>query len=253
MSPNSILALDFDGVVIDSILECMVTAFNAYSIHLGPAEFRTDLELFDSSEIDDFRRNRIYIRRGEDYVFLMQAAAERVRFASQEQFDGFLKLNSRLRAAYRALFYTQRKILQEQDIESWLALNPLYPGMELFLCSQIKANQFFVVTTKDLESVQHIFNSRRIPFREENLFQATKTYGKPQILSHISSLLQVEENNIHFVDDHPGTVIEVAEKTDARSYCASWGYNSEPQLNDLTNMKIKTLTLPEFFAEFSQG
>ena len=108
-----ILALDFDGVIADSILECLVTAYNAYSIHVGSADFRTNLDQFKSSEIGEFRRTRIYIRRGEDFVFLLQAAANGVCLKSQGQFDRFLELNAGLREEYRTLFYSQRQRLQE--------------------------------------------------------------------------------------------------------------------------------------------
>ncbi len=249
---KQILALDFDGVIADSILECLVTAYNAYSIHSGPAQFRTNLDKFNSTEITEFRRTRIFIRRGEDYVFLLKAAADHVSLNSQDQFDRFLELNSGLRDEYRELFYSQRKKLQDQDLPSWLALNPLYPGIETFLRSRIVAERLFVVTTKDLESVHHILLSRNIPFQSKNLFQATKTYGKPQILSHISSTRGVEENDIHFIDDHPATVIEVAEQTEVVSYCAVWGYNSDEQLENLIKMKIATLTLEAFTTAFSQ-
>jgi hypothetical protein len=250
MKSTHILALDFDGVVIDSILECLVTAYNAYSIHSGRNEFRTNIDQFELSEIAAFRRSRIYIRRGEDYVFLLQAAADHVRVKSQDEFDRFLELNSGFREEYRNLFYSQRKTLQERDLPGWLALNPMYPGIESFLRLNIKADEWFVVTTKDLESVHHILNSRNIPFHPENLFQASKTFRKPHILSHISSLRGVEEKNIHFVDDHPATLIEVAEQTEVLSYCAIWGYNSSEQMAGLQKNNISVLTLEDFLATF---
>lgn len=70
------LALDFDGVIVDSINECLATALNAYTRFCGKDQFCTDLRLVPEGLADAFRSMRPLIRRGEDYVFLIQAFEE---------------------------------------------------------------------------------------------------------------------------------------------------------------------------------
>ena len=220
MSSVEYLALDFDGVVSDSIKECLATAFNAFSRQQGDSVFRTDISQFSSEEIQTFERTRSFIRRGEDYVYLLKAAADEVTIKSQNDFDAFTSSHESLRSVYRELFYAQRQRLQTEYLEEWLALNPLYPNLETFLQRIHDPACIFIVTTKDLVSVKLILNAHGIELGPDQLFQATKHYRKPQILNHILEMNQIGSNQIIFIDDHADTILEVSKNTDLRCYFA---------------------------------
>ena len=245
MNNPQILALDFDGVVADSIDECLVTAYNAFSLALGDENPRDDLSSFNDIEIAEFRKLRPLIRRGEDYVFLLLAMSEAKQFLTQREFDRFLDQNESYRGEYRRLFYAERERLQAKDSEKWLDLNPLYPGMSPFLSSR-DPDQIYIVTTKDLVSVRLILEHHGVTLRSDHMFQADKTLRKPAILNAIRAKKGREGEQIHFIDDHVGTVLEANRDSSARVYCATWGYNTPDQLKLLHPEKILELSLNDF-------
>lgn len=252
MKKDQFLALDFDGVISDSILECLVTAQNAFAAFNDSEEFSGDISQFMEDEIAEFRASRVFIRRGEDYVFLRLAADQGHPLRSQDEFDEFLEIHASKRDIFRELFYNMRARLQTSNQGEWLALNPLYPEMETFLKEVKNTDSIYIVTTKDLLSVQLILESRGITLDPEHMFQATKSTGKPEILLSIVESLKLQKHHIHFIDDHPGTVLEVAQNAGVSSYCAEWGYNNPAQLDALITAGIPILTMDDFLNEFGR-
>jgi len=250
MRPIHFLALDFDGVIADSILECLVTAYNAFSVHQGRRDFRTHTQDFSSAEIRRFRETRSFIRRGEDYVYLLQAAQEKYQLLEQADFDAFAEKNDGLRETYRELFYGQRKLLQDKHRSDWIGLNAIYPGMDQFLRGLKDRNAVFIVTTKDIDSVELILRSQDIQLNRANMFQATKTYGKPQIINEIIASRNMSADDIRFIDDHAGTVMEVWQLTDVEAYFAQWGYHSKAQMDLVVMNQGETLSLHGFLDRF---
>ena len=246
MGRTQYLALDFDGVIADSILECLVTAQNAYAAFQEINQFHTDLSHFSETEIEDFRASRVFIRRGEDYVFLRLAADQNHPIGSQAEFDAFLETHASKQDSFRVLFYGMRESLQKNNPTGWLALSPIYSEMELFLKQVKDHDSIYIVTTKDLHSVQLILNSRGIQLPVEHLFQATKSYRTPDILKEILNLENLEPQELHFIDDHPATVAEVVDHTEVPAYCAAWGYNTSAQLSTLKTRSLQVLNLEQF-------
>jgi len=107
-------------------------------------------------------------------------------------------------------------------------------------------DSIYIVTTKDLVSVQLILESRGIYLDPEHMFQATKTLRKPEILMNIVKAAGCSRHQFHFIDDHPATVLEVAEEAEGPSYCAAWGYNTLAQLSVLDHPQIQILNLERF-------
>jgi FMN phosphatase YigB (HAD superfamily) len=248
MKIHNLLALDFDGVIADSIDECLVTAYNAFTHGTDAYVPRMGLSGFSKGEILEFRNLRPLIRRGEDYVFIMLAMSEKKRFLSQQEFDDFLESNEFRREEYRLLFYSERESIQTQNTEQWLKLNTLYPGMAAFLKSA-DADKLFIVTTKDLGSVQLILEHNGIKLRSDHMFQADKALRKPAILNDILSKTDAATEQIHFIDDHVDTVIEVKINSPAHVYCAAWGYNTADQHNILLQHQISAISLDKFLAK----
>mgnify|MGYP002641143752 CR=1 FL=1 len=252
MKDSQLLALDFDGVIADSIDECLVTAYNAFTLGTANATPRDDLTEFSEAEIAEFRSLRPLIRRGEDYVFLLLAMSEKQQFQSQDDFDAFLAKNEFHRDEYRQRFYTERERLQTQNTEKWLNLNLLYPGMASFLKSWDR-NEVYIVTTKDLVSVRLILEHNGISLRPDQMFQADKTLRKPAILDSIQTKRDIQGDQIHFIDDHVATVLEVKQDSSTRVYCATWGYNTSEQLSLLHPEQIPALSLDKFLSKSWEG
>ena len=68
--------MDFDGVIDDSILECAVAGYNAYSTYRGNENQINTPDKINLSQLNIFRNTRPFIRSGEDYLYLFQAISE---------------------------------------------------------------------------------------------------------------------------------------------------------------------------------
>lgn len=194
---------------------------------------------------------RCYIRRGEDYVYLQQAIAENHSINSQSDFDDFSEANEDVRETYSGLFYGQREKLQTEHSDEWLALNRLYPAIETFLQRIDDPDSIFIVTTKDLMSVQLILAASGIELNSGHMYQATKTYRKPEILNQIIKTNSIMASQMCFVDDHAATVLEASEKTDLVCYFAAWGYHSKSQVASIVERNGQMLTLNGFIGRYN--
>lgn len=244
--------MDFDGVVADSIDECLVSAHNAFTKYLDAYDPRGNLSRFPETQIKAFRSLRPLIRRGEDYVFILQAMSEGVQPETQSDFDHFLDQYNDRRDAYRDVFYGERVVLQEHNPEEWLDLNPIYPGMSDFLKGVFSAGSCFIVTTKDLTSVQMIFANQGIESKSSDLFQATRSYRKPDIINDVIRDRRLDPQKVAFVDDHVATVLEVSANTNVQSLCAEWGYNTSEQRKLVKDEGLGVLKLDQFYNQFGE-
>jgi len=78
MSKYNCLALDFDGVIVDSIQECLVVGYNAFIEYTGKGSKILDLSSLDHDDMAKCHRLRNFIRSGEDYVYIQLAISEGV-------------------------------------------------------------------------------------------------------------------------------------------------------------------------------
>ena len=119
------LALDFDGVIADSINECLVVGHNAFVEHLQSGFKIINLNELPKEEINEFKRLRNFIRSGEDYVFIQLALHNHEKIEHQNDFDRFLEQNKQLSKKFFDLFYTERDSFSTQQSQLWIELNPL--------------------------------------------------------------------------------------------------------------------------------
>jgi len=133
LSEGDVLALDFDGVIADSLEECLVVGFNAFSQYRQQDRRLFRLDEMDFQMSEEAKRIRKYIRTGEDYVFIFLALHREITIDDQNKFDAFKEQNHLLQPEFRELFYQQREVFSTELSDKWIALNPLYPDMENFL------------------------------------------------------------------------------------------------------------------------
>ena len=104
---SDILALDFDGVIADSIKECLVSGYNAYANYISKPTIERHDQL-DPKWAAEAWRMRNYIRNGEDYMYIAHALANDVPVSGQQDFDEFLNANKSLRHTFFDHMYNQR-------------------------------------------------------------------------------------------------------------------------------------------------
>lgn len=246
---TDVLALDFDGVIVDSIEECLVVAYNALAIHQRKTERVAGLDELDAESVEEARRIRNFIRHGQDYVFIHYALQQKISIGNQGDFDRFLGENEFLNAEFRRLFYAERERFLNDEPARWLALNPFYRGMREFVAAFQAKERFYIITTKLKENVQAIFEGAGINFINENILSADQKLSKPRIISQLLNKHHLPAAAFHFVDDQVDTLIK-AQVTGVNLYLARWGYNNDDQVQKAGNERLCVLSLKEFLQKF---
>jgi 3-deoxy-D-manno-octulosonate 8-phosphate phosphatase KdsC-like HAD superfamily phosphatase len=242
-----LLAMDFDGVIADSILECAVTGYNGYEAYCDrDARIKTPKEII-SDKLNKFRTMRPYIRSGEDYIYLFQALSNGVIIGTQEEFDDFQRSYLNRKESYYQLFYSARRMIMTSDYNNWITLNPLYNGMIDFLKSM--HSMVHIVSTKASEYIIEILESNGIEFDSKRIHEAGRGYSKTDIISKMMQENHLEPQNMIFIDDHFDTLHKV-KSTSVRCLLAGWGYNTDQQRRICHKLNLELVDLQPFYREF---
>ncbi|MFA5728727.1 MAG: HAD family hydrolase [Candidatus Neomarinimicrobiota bacterium] len=247
---TDILALDFDGVVVDSIAECLIVGYNAYQNAIGRVKRITGLDQMSISIQKESRRLRNFIRHGEDYVYIFQIITEKYLTRDQTDFDRFVDKNIQNKEEFRMQFYRERSRFLQEEPALWLSLNSFYKGMSDFLKNYKLADRLYIITTKKLEYVKAILAHAGIILPEENLFAADSSRGKPEIIADLLEKTKLRPNNFFFIDDQVDTLLKL-QTLNVRLFLASWGYTNKQQIRQAKASGIQPLTLSEFFQIFN--
>ncbi len=241
---NTILALDFDGVIADSIKECLVSGFNAYANYTG----QNNIDRYDQLDPDwaaEARRLRNYIRNGEDYVYIAHALAKKRPVHTQQEFDAFLKEHADVRDLFFDHMFNQRISFSDAKPEMWAALNPLYDGMRDFLINYPNKENLYIITTKKLVFVHKILDANNINLIEKNIRDTSGGLTKRRIIEEILRDRDCDPSLFYFVDDQVDTLIKV-QPTGVNVLFADWGYNTPAQADVARSHDIPVVTLSDF-------
>lgn len=246
---KDLLVLDFDGVIADSINECLVIGYNAFSSFSKNKKIIKKLNELDDSLVKQATQLRNYIYDGADYVFIYLALNHDLTIQNQEAFNRFTDEHNRLREKFFTLFYQERERFLSQQLKYWIQLNPLYPGIREFLSNFADKSRLFIVSTKRIRYVHEILSANHLQLLSKNIFQATKEKNKRTILLDLLNKYRIDPSHFHFIDDQVETLIKVSDMGVHR-YLALWGYNSPEQSKLAKLHAIQKLTLEEFFKLF---
>lgn len=246
---TDLLALDFDGVVLNSIAECLVVGYNALAIQQGQGDRIQRLDELPSETVREARRIRNFIRHGQDFVFIHFALQQSVVIANQADFDAFLEANQSLENEFRRIFYDERARFWRDEPQNWLALNPFYPGMREFLENYQPRERLYIITTKLRENVEAILRGNRVEFYPGNIYSADQNISKSQMIGQLLAERQLKPEHFHFIDDQVDTLIR-AQATGVNLYLAGWGYNNTDQAETARKNRLPILALAEFLQIF---
>ena len=209
-------ALDFDGVICDSIKECCKTSYNTFRTLYPQDSFDCEIPL---DWVRLFYINRGLVRPASDYLRLWKWIVDDTKnkaiplqtlaqvYCSETELSDFKNLFLQLRW----------KSIQE-DPKLFVRDNPFYREI-LEIWKSIPFPKY-IVTTKDEKSTRFLLANYQ--FEISGLF--TQSFGtKPKALQEISQIHQIELSNVRFVDDNPEHI------KDCRSAGATcgfigWGY-----------------------------
>ena len=256
-----ILALDFDGVIVDSVLDSLFVGHNAYLRLYGPGKkkyFGGKLFTFDNweeakkqhqEEIKYYRTLRPYIRGATDYGLIQKLIEENKFVKNQEEFDNYRKAAKFDFEAYEKEFYKERERLQNIDYRAWFNLEPPYPkvieGIKKLLEEETK---IVIATSNRRKAIARTFTSEYFGFTIGPEDILDKRYGedKSEQMKQIVKLYNVKFEKIYFVDDQLSHLIQ-ARPLGVKVFLAGWSYATEAQKEEAQKQDILVIEREEDF------
>lgn len=217
MAEHTLLFLDFDGVICDSINETIVSSWLAYYKYLVkklplsvPCDYKRRFMLF-----------RPFIRSGEDYLVIQDIIANNTKMKNQKQFDSLLTIiGEEVLQYYKEVFYKARTEIFTTDKKLWLSLNPLYQHMFEVVEKSVLCNKVYILSTKKPEFIQEILQAHALSFDPNRIIYA----GQEEKLCIINRVLdQEKKQHAYFVDDQISHLVPNPNSR-IKTFLAAWGY-----------------------------
>ncbi|WP_138497132.1 HAD family hydrolase [Nostoc sp. PA-18-2419] len=250
----TILALDFDGVICDGLIEYFEVAWRTYCQIWSPT---------DDTPPDDlalrFYRLRPVIETGWEMPVLIKALMdgipdekilhEWVTIAPQILSDNKVQAKE-----ISAKLDNLRDEWIATDLDGWLSLHRFYPGV----VEKIKATianevKLYIITTKEGRFVQQLLQQEGVNLPPSAIFGKEVKRAKYEILRE---LIQTAENSVSlwFVEDRLKTLQLVQQQTDLKDvklFLADWGYNTQAERKAIQNNgQIQLISLSQFAKDF---
>lgn len=256
-----ILALDFDGVIVDSVLDSLFIGHNTYLRLYGQGRkkyFGGELFTFENweeikkhyqEEIKYYRTLRPYIRGATDYGLIQKLMEEKKFIKSQEEFDNYRKTTEFDFESYEKEFYQERERLQKIDYRAWFNLEPPYPkiieGMKKLL---EEGTKIIIATSNRRKAIARSFTPEYFGFDIDPEDILDKRYGedKSEQMRQIVKLYNVKFEEIYFVDDQVSHLIQTR-SLGIKVILAGWSYATDIQKEEAREQNIPLIEREEDF------
>jgi len=238
LSLDFLIFLDFDGVICDSINECLVSSWYGY-YHL----YKQQQPLVVSPILKKrFLRLRPFIRTGEDYMVIQELLAADIRISNQLDFDRQLEISGKQKLElFKTLFYKARTYYLKEHTDYWFSLNPIYAHLKSELSALSASPLFYILSTKKADFILEILKNNGITMNRERII-----YSAPQQkLSIIGAILDKKNaaSRALLLDDQ---IEHLSGNHDPRiqTFLCLWGYIKEEW--SIGSKDIKSLTTEGF-------
>jgi phosphoglycolate phosphatase-like HAD superfamily hydrolase len=249
-SPN-MLALDFDGVICDGLIEYFQTTKRTYE-KIWKADKKPVSDEIEST----FHRLRTVIETGWEMPILLRALI--LGIAEEKILQNWLTVANQIvesegldKKEISKQLDTVRDEWIASDLKSWLALHRFYPGVipkiRKILAS---ATKFYIITTKEGRFVKQLLEQQKIDLPENTIFGKEYKRPKYETLREILKIYSENPENLWFVEDRLEALELVRQQDDLQAvklYLADWGYNTQQTRDSLRDRQdIKLLSLERF-------
>jgi phosphoglycolate phosphatase-like HAD superfamily hydrolase len=255
--PN-ILALDFDGVLCDGLIEYFQTAWKAYCQIWKPANENPPEDL-----ATQFYRLRPVVETGWEMPVLLRSLLLGTPEAEILSHWGAI---APAQIAADHLTATElghavdsiRDGWITTDLENWLAQHRFYPGvidrLRQTLCSPVHA---LIITTKEGRFVHKLLQQQGIKLVDSQVLGKEVKQPKAETLRALLQRFQADtgqQSHIWFVEDRLKTLQSIQTQPDlneVKLFLADWGYNTAGD-RDIArhNSRLQLLSLETFAQDF---
>ncbi len=229
MSIPDLLALDFDGVICDGMLEYFQAAWQGYCEVWRPTEMTPP-----EGTAERFYILRPVIETGWEMPVLVYAILQGI--SDDEIFGDWPGLVERLvveadkekTVLAKALDGGRDRQIQNH-LDDWLALHRFYPGA-IELVQQVEASeiQLYIVSTKEGRFITQLLARAGVMLKPEQIIGKEVKQPKYETLRRLKQGLAID-TSIWFVEDRLPALELVHQQPDLQGvklFLADWGYNT---------------------------
>jgi len=249
MTKPTLYALDFDGVICDSALETSITGWKAARHYLWPKM----PEYIPAELIEQFKFVRPALETGYEAILIVRLLFEGVSPDAllndfPHRIESLIRRDQLDIDKLKQRFGSTRDQWIENNLSDWLAMNPLFPGIQKKL-SSIDNKNCFIITTKQERFVEQILLANKIAIPPEQIFGLDRNLSKQQVLRQLQD--EHPSHTIVFVEDRLPTLVNVMNDHDLKAiqlFLADWGYNTAKDKQKATELKLKQMGLNSFLS-----
>lgn len=252
--PPDIVALDFDGVICDGLVEYFQTAWKAYCRIWNPTPQTPPRGLAER-----FYPLRPVVETGWEMPVLLRSL---LLGSTDEEILSDWQAIARQRIEVEALdpkvFAAAVDGVRDEwihsDVDQWLAQHQFYPGVTERLAQLLMAEiQMFIISTKEGRFIQHLLRQHQVEMPPNHIYGKEVRQPKHETLRQLTTKFTAEEGRspqIYFVEDRLKTLYSVVSQPDLEHvnlYLAGWGYNTERDRAAATqHSRIRLVSLETF-------
>jgi phosphoglycolate phosphatase-like HAD superfamily hydrolase len=252
----TILALDFDGVICDGLIEYFATTQKTYEQIWSDSD-----SIISEDYAPSFYKLRPVIETGWEMPILLRALVLGVTESA------ILKDWSAIANQLITSEQLDKKLVAQKldgvrdnwiksDLDGWLALHRFYPGMIERLTEILDSpTQLYIVTTKEGRFVKQLLQQQGIELPVNKIIGKESKRPKYETLRLIKKQIAEDNITIWFVEDRLPALQQVQQQSDLQQvhlFLADWGYNRSSDRNlAQRDRHIKLLSLQQFRQDFS--
>ncbi len=249
------LVLDFDGVLLNSLDDVVLTGYNA-----ATGETLEHLSELPKKYVELLRLNRFHCQPAGDFILLARALLEGKRPLNDRLFskEEYLSIVEREKASLKGRtkdFFEARQRLIEKDESLWLALNSVY--QPLWNEAVKKASKLLLLTNKNSDSVLRSCKHSGLFINPSNIYSGDGGVSKQENLAKILNRFSVKK--IEFIDDSIKNLIELEQfakenlNIQFSAMLANWGFTAETDARDALEKGFQVRELEEFSLYFKES
>ena len=245
---NSMLIFDYDGVLMDSVREVAVTAYNMLQ-----GTIVTRLNQLPQSALDLFLRNRFHVQPIGDAPVLMKwcleiGESDPDKLLSPKEYEEIIQHVDEPVAARTTRFFEMRNRFKTKDIEAWTALNaPVQPLWRIMVANPTE--NIVLLTNKNREATISLSKHFGLKISDKNVYSGdngtTKIENMTQIMQRFRkpayAFIDDSVKNLREIDEH----FNQQEKKIALIF-AAWGYTGPDDARTAKDFGYQVETIGEF-------
>ena len=252
----TIVALDFDGVICDGLLEYFATTKKAYE-QIWQEQPQSNLEELAQS----FYTLRPIIETGWEMPILLRALVLKIDDSEILQSwhlvrDSIVNNENLNTKTLANTLDSVRDYWINNDLNSWLRLHRFYPGIVQVLNKIINSpSELYIITTKEGRFVHQLLQEQNILIPRERIIGKESKRPKYETIRLLRDSNEESKVTFWFVEDRLPALQLVKQQSDLKSlvklFMADWGYNIECDRTIASDdPDITLISLEEFTQQF---